>query len=88
MIKILLSDRLGEKRMTQSELARTTGIRPGTISEIYHELVDRVSLNHLDFICEALGCDISELLSTKKPCTCCFCIAKESQIRARGAKCH
>ena len=31
MIRILLSTRLGERRMTQSELARATGIRSQTI---------------------------------------------------------
>ena len=36
MIRILLSTRLGERRMTQSELARATGIRSQTINELYH----------------------------------------------------
>lgn len=62
MIRILLSTRLGERKMTQADLARATGIRPNTISELYHELVDRVNLEHLDIICEALGCDLNELI--------------------------
>ncbi|WP_405346783.1 helix-turn-helix domain-containing protein [Ruminococcus sp.] len=48
--------------MTQAELARKTGIRPATINEMYHELCERVNLEHLDLICEALQCDISDLL--------------------------
>ena len=48
--------------MTQAELARKTGIRPATINEMYHELCERVHLEHLDLICEALQCDISDLL--------------------------
>lgn len=43
MIRILLSTRLGERRWTQADLARKTGIRPNTISELYHELVIRVN---------------------------------------------
>ena len=39
-----------------------TGIRPSTINELYHEIAERVNLEHLDMICEALGCDLSELL--------------------------
>ena len=35
MIRILLSTRLGELRWTQVDLARKTGIRPNTISELY-----------------------------------------------------
>ena len=38
MIRILLSTRLGERRMTQTELARATGIRAQTINELYHDL--------------------------------------------------
>lgn len=62
MIKILLSKKLGEIRWTQADLARATGIRPNTIGELYHEMVDRVNLEHLDLICEALGCDLSDIV--------------------------
>lgn len=62
MIKILLSKKLGEIRWTQADLSRATGIRPNTISELYHEMVDRVSLEQLDLICEALGCELNELI--------------------------
>lgn len=62
MIRIRLSTLLGERRMTQADLARRTGIRPATINEMYHELVDRVNLEHLDKICEVLDCDLSELI--------------------------
>lgn len=61
MIKIHLSRILGERRMTQKELALETGIRPSTISEIYNEFSDRISVDHMDKICEVLGCDISDL---------------------------
>lgn len=62
MIKILLSTRLGERRWTQADLARATGIRPSTINDLYHELAYRVSLEHLDLICEALDCELSDLI--------------------------
>lgn len=61
-IRILLSRKLGELRWTQSKLAQKTGIRPNTINELYHELVDRVSLEQLDRICNVLNCDLSEIL--------------------------
>ncbi len=63
MIKILLSSRLGERRITQADLARMTGIRPSTINELYHEIIERVNLEHLDLICEALDCDLNELIT-------------------------
>ena len=56
MIRILLSTRLGERRWTQADLARMTGIRPGTINDLYNEMAERVNLEHLDLICEALNC--------------------------------
>lgn len=62
MIKVLLSSRLGDLRLTQADLARKTGIRPNTINELYHEIAGRVSLEHLDLICEALNCELSELI--------------------------
>jgi putative transcriptional regulator len=62
LIKIHLSRLLGERRWTQADLARRTGIRPTTISEIYNEIIERINLDHLDLICEALDCQISDLL--------------------------
>lgn len=62
MIRIRLSTLLGEKRWTQADLARRTGIRANTINDYYHEMADRVNLEHLDRICEVLGCDLSELI--------------------------
>ncbi len=62
MIRVLLSRKLGELRWTQADLARKTGIRPATINDLYHEMAERVSLEQLDKICEALDCDLSEIL--------------------------
>lgn len=62
MIRILLSNKLGEIRWTQADLARATGIRPNTINELYHELTERVNLEHLDLICEVLNCQLDELI--------------------------
>ncbi|MCI8479105.1 MAG: helix-turn-helix transcriptional regulator [Oscillospiraceae bacterium] len=62
MVRILLSTRLGERRLTQADLSRMTGIRKNTISELYNEIATRVSLDHLDLICEALGCELTDLI--------------------------
>lgn len=61
-IRILLSTRLGERRWKQADLARKTGIRPNTINDIYHELCTSIKLEHLDLICEALECDLTDLI--------------------------
>lgn len=62
MIKIHLSKLLGERRISQIELARRTGIRPATINEIYWEFAERVSLEHIDIICKMLGCKIEDFM--------------------------
>ena len=62
MIRIKLSTKLGELRWSQADLARATKIRPNTINEIYNECCNGISITNLDRICEALGCDISDIL--------------------------
>ena len=62
MIKIHLSRILGEKRINQADLAKMTGIRPSTINEIYHEIIDRINLEHLDRICEVLNCNLNDIM--------------------------
>ena len=66
MIRILLSARLGERRLNQAELSRMTGIRPSTINDLYNELAERVKLEHLDLICAALGCELSDLITREE----------------------
>lgn len=81
MIRILLSTRLGERRWTQADLARATGIRPSTINDLYHEMAERVNLEHLDLICEALGCELSDLLVRDEN--------KEKRVKSRrGSELH
>lgn len=48
--------------MSQAELSRLTGIRPGTINEIYHEIALHLSVENLNKICEALDCSLDELM--------------------------
>ena len=67
MIKIHLSRLLGERKWTQADLSRRTGIRPNTVSALYNEFIDRISLQQLDKICEVLGCDLHDLLEYVPP---------------------
>lgn len=67
MIRILLSRKLGELRWTQSKLAKVTGIRPNTINDYYHEITDRINLQHLDLICTALDCELDDLIVRMPP---------------------
>lgn len=62
MVRIHLSKLLGERRMSQRELADLTGIRPNTINEWYHEIVVSLRVEHIDRICEVLNCSINDLI--------------------------
>ena len=62
MIRILLSTKLGELRLSQADLARKTGIRASTIGDYYNELTDRINLRHFELICKALDCDLTDIL--------------------------
>lgn len=62
MIRIKLSDLLGKHKMTQKALADITNIRPATISKMYYEESKRIDVKHIDNICKAFNCEISELL--------------------------
>ncbi len=65
-VRIHLSDILGKRKMSQSELSKKTGIRPNTINEIYWELVDRINLNHIELICKTLHCKVEDLIEIEE----------------------
>ena len=62
MIRIVLSRKLGELRITRKQLSNMTGIRENTIGQYYNEYAETMKLEHLDLICEALSCGIDEIL--------------------------
>lgn len=53
---------LARKKMTQKRLAEITGIRPPTISKIYLGTIDRLPVDVLDRICQALDCQPGDLM--------------------------
>ncbi len=66
MIKIHLSKLLGEKKMSQAELSRRTGIRHNTICDIYNEICISIKIEHLELICEVLDCNVGDLIKYQK----------------------
>ena len=61
-IRILLADRLDERGLSQRKLHELTGIRLQTINEYTRELSDRINIEHIAKICEALDCGVSDIL--------------------------
>ena len=65
MITIYLSKLLSERHMTQADLARLTGIRPSTICDLCNNNASFIKLQHLDLICQKLGCNVDDIISFK-----------------------
>lgn len=62
MVRVHLSRLLGEKKWTQAHLSRITGIRENTINDLYHEFAERINLDHIEKICMALECELTDLI--------------------------
>ena len=65
-VKLTLDEALKKSKMTRYELAKRTDIRYQIIDNYYKNRVVRYDSYVLARICEALGCDISDLLKTEQ----------------------
>ena len=61
-IRIRLREILEERSISQRQLALKVNMRPGTISHLCKDRVDRVYIDTLEQICEALNIHIHELI--------------------------
>lgn len=62
-VRIKLADILKERKMTQAQLADLADIRPNAISNLCRGYVDRLSIEHIEKICNALNLEsINELI--------------------------
>lgn len=61
-VRIHISTLLGQRKMSQKELSRLTGIRPNTISNLYYETVKRIEVQHIEALCKALKCSVGDLI--------------------------
>ncbi|MDE6725431.1 MAG: helix-turn-helix transcriptional regulator [Ruminiclostridium sp.] len=61
-MKILLSELLASKKMTQAELARLTHIRPSTVCDMYNNNCSFIKLEHIERICKVLNCGVKDLI--------------------------
>ena len=66
MIRLTLAEYLDKHNITRYELAKRTGIKFQIIDNYYKNKVVRYDSFLLDKICEALGCNIADLIEYKK----------------------
>ncbi|AVM24332.1 helix-turn-helix domain-containing protein [Bacillus pumilus] len=62
MIKVHLSRIMGDRRVNIAELSRITGLHRNGITRLYHEETDGIKFDTLEKICNALDCEIDDLL--------------------------
>lgn len=62
MIRVRLNDVLGQRQLSQRELARRTKTHPDVISRFARQATSGVSYDLLSRICSDLGCAPGELL--------------------------
>lgn len=65
MIYIKLRSLLERRSMTQSELAKRTGIRPSTISDLCNNNADFIKIDNLNHILKTLKCGLNDVLEFK-----------------------
>lgn len=66
MIQLILDKALEKYGLTRYELAKQTGIQYQIIDNYYKNKVKRYDSYVLERICDALGCQISEIIEYKK----------------------
>ena len=66
MVRIILDTALKQRNITRYELAKRTGIQYQIIDKYYKNKVKRYDSYILDHICEALNCDICDIIEYKK----------------------
>ena len=62
MIKIYLHSILQQRGWTQRDLSKKTAVREATISEMCNNCIARINVIHLSRICEALECEVEDIL--------------------------
>lgn len=66
MIQICLDRILDDKKISRYELAKRTGIQYQIIDNYYKNRVKRYDSYVLERICDALDCNISDIIEYKK----------------------
>lgn len=66
MLYIKLEQLLTERGISHREIARRTGIRHPTISEMCANKARSLPVENLAKLCEALDCDIADILAYRK----------------------
>lgn len=65
-IRCKLSTLMGERRYNIQDVYEKTGLSRSTISNLYHDKMQRIDYETLSKLCELFGCSVSELIEYYK----------------------
>lgn len=65
-MQIILNDTLKKKNCSQYKLSKMTGISASTLNNLCNNKTTSIQFSVLDKICEALNCEVSDILVHQK----------------------
>ena len=65
-IRCKLSVLMGEKRYNIQDVYEKTGLSRGTISNLYHDKMQRIDYETLSKLCELFDCSVGDILEFTK----------------------
>ncbi len=65
-MKIMLSQMLDQKGVSQNQLSKDTGISINTLRNLNHNRTTRISFDTLEKICDRLDCGVGDILTIEQ----------------------
>lgn len=65
-MKVILNDTLKSKNISQYQLAKMTGISASALNNLCNNKTTSIQFSLIDKICDALDCEISDILKHNK----------------------
>ena len=62
MINFKIAELMGRYRLTKKAVSEKTGIRPNTVSALWHGTAKRIEVDHVDKLCSTLKCQPGDLM--------------------------
>ena len=65
-MKVMLSELLVSKNISQNQLAKNTGISVNTLRNLSHNKTSRINFDVLEKICICLDCGVEDILCVER----------------------
>jgi putative transcriptional regulator len=61
LIRFKVGELMARHKMTQKAVAEVIGMRPNTVSQLWHGTVKRIDVDHIDSLCKLFKCQPGDL---------------------------